>query len=304
MRSFKTLTTFFVIAFLFAGCCKTEEISNRDSDSEVPQTEPYTFYVRNLNEVRQNGKRVEDSRLFVVGYEKQELWENIQTVWTNSYFLDRDKMYLKAKAKYEDIESAKFVEEVVYAEMYLVKEYEQGSIFKFAVEPLGALTGERLNTYFYVTDDKIYRLFSYVYQDDEVLTFYDNDELLTEVLDTDEKVINNAQIVCQNEEMKRELKEGDSEFHFSILKSENQISYSSCVITPNGEIYYYESFVWEEGKGLIEFNSGYRAEREPLYLSEISEISKERYRLLVSAKKDPFWKNIFERVDEILAGLK
>lgn len=60
MRSFKTLTTFFVIAFLFAGCCKTEEISNRDSDSEVPQTEPYTFYVRNLDEVRQNGKRVED----------------------------------------------------------------------------------------------------------------------------------------------------------------------------------------------------------------------------------------------------
>lgn len=245
-------------------------------------------------------------QLFTVEYEKINLWENTQTVWIkeNPYFFNKDYMYLKAKAKYEDIESAKFVGDVVHAEMYLVKEYEQGSVFKFAVEPLGTLTDERLNTYFYVTDDKIYRLFSYVYQDDEVLTFYDNDELLTEVLDTDEKLINNGQIVCQDEEMKSELKEGDSEFHFSILKSENQISYSSCVITPNGEVYYYESFVWEEGKGLIEFNSGYHAEREPLYLTEISEINEERYRLLASVKKAPFWTNIFERVDELLARLK
>lgn len=243
-------------------------------------------------------------QLFIVGYEKNKSWETTPTVWTNPYFINKDYMYLKAKAKYEDIEHAKFVDEVVYAEMYLIKEYKQGSVFKFTVEPLGTLTDERLNTYFYVTDDNIYRLFSYVYQDDEVLTFYDNDEMLIEILDTDEKLINNGQIVCQDEEIKSELKEGDSEFHFSILKSENQITYSSCVITPNGEVDYYENFVWEEGKGLVEFNSGYRAERDPLYLSEIMEISEEKYRLLVSAKQDLIWESILERLNKILSEIK
>ena len=53
------------------------------------------------------------------------------------------------------------------------------------------------------------------------------------------------------------------EFHFAISKIGNQIQYSSCTITPNGEIDYYENFKWEEGKELIEFCSGYRAKREP-----------------------------------------
>ncbi len=230
-------------------------------------------------------------RLFTVGFEKVDEQESAQDSQFkdtensnniisegNPYFSAKNHMYFKAQAEYDDTVHSKFVEEVVYAEMYLVKEYDQGSVYKFVVEPLGSLTDERLNTYFYVTNDKIYRLFSYVYQDNEMITFYDNDELLVEMLDTDEKLINNSQIVCQNEEVKSETKEGDIEFHFAISKLENQINYSSTTITPNGEIYYYESFVWEEGKGLIEFNSGYRAESEPLYLTEISEISEERYK--------------------------
>ena len=88
-------------------------------------------------------------------------------------------------------------------------------------------------------------------------------------------MIHNGQVVCQDEEIQSEQKEGDSEFHFAINKSKDQIEYSSYTITPNGETYYYESFVWEKGKGLIEFNSGYRAERAPLYLTEIAEISEE-----------------------------
>ena len=46
--------------FLFTGCCKTEGISGKDSNNEMLQAEPYIFYVRNLDEVRQDGKRIED----------------------------------------------------------------------------------------------------------------------------------------------------------------------------------------------------------------------------------------------------
>ena len=241
-------------------------------------------------------------RLLTVGCEKADPQEGEQVVQVNNiensdeatsegnpYFFSKDHVYLKAKAEYEDTIRSKFVEEVVYAEMYLVKEYEQGSVYKFVVEPLGALTDERLNTYFYVTNDKIYRLYSYVYKDDGVITFYNNDELLIQVLDTDEKLINNGQVVCQKEEIESKLCEGDSEFHYVISKRENQIVYSSRSITPNGEIYYYESFRWEEGKGLVEFNSGYRVEREPLYLTEIAEISEEKYRLLADVKNNSVW---------------
>lgn len=196
----------------------------------------------------------------------------------NSYFFNDDRVYLEAKAKYDDGIDSKFVEEVACAEMRFIKQYEQGSVYKLVIEPLGALTDERLNIYFYVTNSKIYRLWSYVYQDDRAITFYDDDELLVKVLDTDEKLINNGQIVCQDEEMQCELKEGDSEFHFAIKKWGKQIEYSSCTITPNGEIDYYENFKWEEGKGLIEFGSGYRAERDPLYLIEITQISAREYR--------------------------
>ncbi len=51
---------FFLISFLLVGCYKTEELSSGDFDSGMLQTEPYLFYVRNLDEVRQNGKGIED----------------------------------------------------------------------------------------------------------------------------------------------------------------------------------------------------------------------------------------------------
>lgn len=249
-------------------------------------------------------------RLLTVGCEKADPQESEQVVQVNniensdeatlegnSYFFSKDHVYLKAKAEYEDTINSKFAKEVVWAEMYLVKEYEQGSVYKFVVEPLGALTDERLNTYFYVTKDKIYRLYSYVYQDGGVITFYNDDELLMQVLDTDEKLINNGQVVCQNEEIESKLYEGDSEFHYVISKRENQIVYSSRSITPNGEIYYYESFRWEEGKGLVEFNSGYRVEREPLYLTEIAEISEENYKKL-SQKENKFLIDLQKLINE------
>lgn len=238
--------------------------------------------------------------LFFTNYEKIVSQENIQDTQfkgteisntianeENSYFFNDDHVYLKAKAKYDDVTGSKFAEETACAEMRFIKQYEQGSVYKFVIEPLGALTDERLNIYFYVTNNKIYRLWSYVYQDDKVITFYNDDELLVKVLDTDEKLINNGQIVCQEEEVQDELRGEDSEFHFAIKKcGKQQIEYSSCSITSNGEIYYYENFKWEKGKGLIEFCSGYRAEREPLYLTEITQINARRYRRLLNRGED------------------
>lgn len=183
-------------------------------------------------------------------------------------FFQEDYMDLIANAEYED--DGKFEKSTVFAEWYLVKNYEYGSVYRLKVEPVGNLKPDRLNTYFYITNDKIYRLWSFVYGEKEVIDFCDNDEMLTEILDTDEKLKNNGVVVCQDEEIEDELEEYEEGQHTSLHKWKNKISYNSYYKKANGDLNYYETFVWEEGKGLVEFRSGFRVERDILYLTEIT----------------------------------
>ena len=113
-------------------------------------------------------------------------------------------------------------------------------------------------------------MWGYVYGENEVIDFCDNDELLTEILDTDEKLKNNGVVVCQDEEIEDELEEYEEGQHTSLHKWKNKISYNSYYKKANGDLNYYETFVWEEGKGLVEFSSGFRVERDILYLTEIT----------------------------------
>ena len=183
-------------------------------------------------------------------------------------FFQEDYMDLKANAEYVD--DGKFEKSTVFAEWYLVKNYEYGSVYRLKVEPVGNLKPDRLNTYFYITNDKIYRLWGFVYGENEVIDFCDNDELLTEILDTDEKLKNNGVVVCQDEEIEDELEEYEEGQHTSLHKWKNKISYNSYYKKANGDLNYYETFVWEEGKGLVEFRSGFRVERDILYLTDIT----------------------------------
>ena len=100
--------------------------------------------------------------------------------------------------------------------------------------------------YFYVTSDKIYRL-----EDEEMAT-----------TGTEGQLADVGTIVCamwENEDNPEEkgwheyfiLEDGRCEFH----------SYNN--LTETG---FYESFTWEEGKGLVEYRSGYGAERDAIHL--------------------------------------
>ncbi|MDE7207805.1 MAG: hypothetical protein K2N90_11740 [Lachnospiraceae bacterium] len=220
------------------------------------------------------------SQITLEGNNNMAEYENIRKFFQNDY------MDLEAHAKYQDGEE--WVEATVFAEWYLVKRYDKGSVYRFKVQPLSELTHDRLNTYFYATDHEIYRIFGWAWQDEESITFYDNDELLIQILDTDEKLKNNGYIVCQNQNMSGQLEHGETgwyticqeqagqendsaTWHFNVHKWKNEIVCDSRIIRVNGERDYYETFVWENGKGLTEFCSGYRVERDILYLTEISE---------------------------------
>lgn len=185
----------------------------------------------------------------------------------NAYFYEEDQIRLSADAEYQVFES--YEEERLDLHIYLVKPYERGKLYKLSVDSTEELSEERKNIYFYVTDSKIYRVWSYIEWNGSIISFYDNDLLLTIFLNTDEKLINNSEVVCQMEDCSSNLKEGEPGTHFAIKKTGAQIAYSRCDVKPNGEPGFYEQFVWEEGQGLVYYESGYGAERDPLRLSNI-----------------------------------
>ncbi|MBD5546337.1 MAG: hypothetical protein HDQ97_02895 [Lachnospiraceae bacterium] len=192
----------------------------------------------------------------------------------NDYFFHSDKTYLKANAEYFDRITDEYKEEVIYAEVYLVKEYEQGSVYRLAIEPVVGLEYERLNQYFYVTEDRIYRFFPFCYREEgqEVIHFYD-DTLFTTFLNTDKKLTEEGVIVCQSEELESSQEEKEKGIYYSISKQDNQIIYGYSDQTGNGDPYYSESYVWERGKGLTTYTSGYGALRDILYMTEITVVS-------------------------------
>lgn len=184
----------------------------------------------------------------------------------NDYFYSDDVMLLRAEAKYSSEES--FETRNISAKMYKIKTYKNGSVFRFSVEPVGILSTERRNIYFYVTKNKIYRLWSHYSTEEKVITFYEDDELLTSILDTEEKLIANGEIVCQLEEISVEDKVTND--NYSLVKEGDKITYSRVDLSPNGEPYYNEYFVWELHKGLIEYGSSFKAEADLLKLTDIS----------------------------------
>lgn len=192
----------------------------------------------------------------------------------NPYFYKDEQTNLFARAQYYDLKT--LAEGEISLHIDKIKSYKNGSLYKLTVAPVGYLTEERLYIYFYVTTDKIYRIYSYSFYEGALLTFYNNDKLLTETFDTDEKIIANSDIVCQTEDMSLTPAEGESGSYISIQKMEDTIAYSRRDIQENGESGFYESFVWKEGAGLIEYKSGYKMESDILYLYDISTDTKEQ----------------------------
>lgn len=187
-----------------------------------------------------------------------------ETEHRNLYFCEElyeaDQITLTTRAQYYDLETK--TEADIHVQGYKVKAYEKGSLYRFIIELVGDLEQERLNLYFYVTADKIYRVCSDVFQGD--------DALFTDILDTDEKLVENSEIVCQSEDVSVAPKEGESGLQYEIHRSGNQITYSRSDVQPNGERGFYEWFVWEDGAGLVEYGSGFKVEADILYLYDIA----------------------------------
>ena len=103
--------------------------------------------------------------------------------------------------------------------------------------------------YFYVSEDKIYRI--------------DENKMEEVNIKNEEDFIARGTVVCQEMGKEDSLKE-EKGWHEEIMVEGTVCTYRSYNdLTETG---YYERFVWEKGKGLIEYKSGFGAERDQIYL--------------------------------------
>ncbi|MDL2301225.1 hypothetical protein LJC58_02600 [Lachnospiraceae bacterium OttesenSCG-928-D06] len=234
------------MCFIVSGCSNAETINNSSTvyatDEQVSESNNYWFF-ENSNGVC------------------------LSADVTTNYIVDYESMDSSTSARTQQVNIS----------MYKVMDMQNGSVYKLEIGSIedfeGYLTDGRLNIYFYVTPAKIYRIWSYVYEDNILKEFYNNDQLLIQVLNTEEKIISNSYLVCQQEDLPDSFEEGEVGMHNCIETEDNQVESRMWDITDNGETYFYESFSWELDKGLIAYRSGFRSERDILYLNNIEMIT-------------------------------
>ncbi len=190
----------------------------------------------------------------------------------NPYFPTKERTSLKVHAEYYN---RGFVDEIADAEINRIKVYEEGSVYKLTIyiEPDMSswyfVNHDTMSIYFYITADKIYWVLPYAQLEPggKTINFYNDDDLLIKTLDTSEKLINKGvlKLICQEEELQEES--------FSIIKEENKIKYYYSEIKVNGEPGGEDLFVWEKGKGLVEFGTGFGSGPLDVHIDEICEVT-------------------------------
>lgn len=182
----------------------------------------------------------------------------------NTYFYKGDEITLSAIAKYDGNEE-RYVEENIDIQIKLIKEYSQGFLYQFELLGLENMKVNRTNIYFFVTDDIIYRL-STLYDDSGEAILYTNKSFF-EYWNSSDIIMDNSEIVCQESVMENFIERDGYKIESAISSNEEQIMYSKTEIKTNGEVGFYEWFTWEKGKGMVEYGSGYGAERDIIYIS-------------------------------------
>ena len=202
-----------------------------------------------------------------ISIEEQEESEGINSN-INPFFPYQGEESLYADGEYYD-ENIDLVESAVKLKISFIKAYENGSVYKISIESLDYYQDDRTHIYLYVTTEQIYRIHAKIMGNEEVISFYNDDERLKEIFDTDEKIIAHADIVCQEEEINEDLEQGEEGRYYTVKKTGDQVVGSYLWIKPNGEIGYYEGFTWKENVGLINYYSGYGAQRDIINLNNI-----------------------------------
>lgn len=253
----------------------------------------------------ENGEEEEIVYLDEIIYGTTDDIDEKDIVCDNPYFFPQDVTKLTADLTYGD--HTGYFEQVNHElELYWLKQYDEGSLVRLSVTSLDKMADymnmKYINFYFYVTSDKIYRLHFYVASDyftsfhkgpykvsEENYYFYEtpygsagtsvenmdiyiehNDKLIMSVLNTEERLLKYAELVFSSEDIVNVIGEGESGFQILMSQKGDQVIYSKAYATEYQNFTIWESYNWENGKGLIKYRIGYGAERDPFYMENIT----------------------------------
>ena len=231
----KALIIILAFGFIFTSGCanNTPNISEQDSNANSlkpsPQVELNTYKVEST-----------DKNSNAIGTETIE----------NSFFFKNGISQLNYKGKFV-FNGNSPIEKDIKLHINEVASLKQGKLYELRLDSIQGITVERLNLgYFYVQKDKIYKMLA---TEDNLNKLKSSGEIPSDSL-----------IVCQENDIKDTLGEDEKGWHHYVEVNGDKCdfhSYNNLVETG-----YYESFTWEKGRGLINYRSGYGAERDSIEL--------------------------------------
>ena len=208
----------------------------------------YNEYAIDMRQIRELLK--EDFVESMLQADQGESEEMIQT----SFFFDYGTETAAFEAEFASTPFGEY--EQVKIQVEQVEQWENGILYTMMIESDTKDDSRYLYGrdrfflgYFYVSEDKIYRI--------------DENKMEEVNIKNEEDFIARGTVVCQEMGKEDSLKE-EKGWHEEIMVEGTVCTYRSYNdLTETG---YYERFVWEKGKGLIEYKSGFGAERDRIYL--------------------------------------
>lgn len=279
------------ILYVVVGCGK----------NAVENTMDVTEAVKTVEDETDNVKEESEIEVPVAVEEKAEV--QVETGEENPYFPATAHMALKVRASYNYYREQALVDKIVDAEINRLKVYENGSIYKLEINididtSSREFPGPGIVRYFYVKADEIDLIWPF-YQAEpngKVIRFYDDDELLLDTFDTEEKLQEKGKGLIKFETgfgpgpMEASITEisadgdevAENVIHVTAEELQgNILGYSLLRYSPNPEnAMYYErdmSYLVEEefvGKGI--YISDYMCETEVFLGSILKEVLADR----------------------------
>jgi hypothetical protein len=220
-----------------SGCGKTNDSSNLSQ----PHTDSSTL------EPEQSGFNSDNAESDNAKYSNTDK-ENVD----NAFFFKDSVSELNYNGRFLFGEP---IEKDIKLHISEVTSAKSGRIYEFKLDSIDGVPKERLILgYFYVQKDKIYKIEP---TEENLNKFKSNKE-----------IPNDSIIVCQDTEIKDTLSDDEPGWHYYLKVDGNRreyYSYNNMVETG-----YYETFIWEKDKGLINYRSGYGAERDSIEIQLIN----------------------------------
>ena len=231
-----------------------EETSTVQEETSIAQEETSTIQVETSTSEKQqevesiNASKINNSNFFFEDITKEKVYHV-----RHSFFTDA-------------------IPDEVLLQITMESQYESGKLYRIKCDFDEDFPGRYDLGY-----DRFSLGYFYVQNDSATIYRIREGDMTNEIMDSEEKIMSAGTVVCQEQEKKDILGEGENGWHEWIAVDDDRREYHSYNnLTETG---FYEQFVWEQGKGLIYYTSGFGADKD---MMEIAETESKRLNPIIS----------------------